>query len=303
MLKSLTKSIGCIGKVKKMTYKKVDLSFQSCNSEYDESSVVIFSSPMDATTSFRPGTRFAGNAIRVDSFGVEWYSPYRNRDLKDYRTSDIGDLDLPTGDVEASLAVIYKTAKQILKDGKKPMMVGGEHLVTYPVIQAMIEKYPDLHIIHLDAHTDLRDEFFGRKLSHATVLRRSHDLVGDGKIFQFGIRSGDRSEFEWAASGHTHLRKFDFEGLDEVVQKIKDKPVYITIDLDVLDPSVFPGTGTPEPGGMQYKDLLKAFDAFEHLENIVGGDLVELAPMIDPSGASTAVAAKSLREMILLLHK
>ncbi|MDD3124059.1 MAG: agmatinase [Candidatus Izemoplasmatales bacterium] len=286
-----------------MSFNKVDLSFQSCTSTYDDSNVVIFSSPMDATTSFRPGTRFAGNAIRVDSIGVEWYSPYRDMDLKDYKTSDIGDLDLPIGDVEGALSVINTTVKQILKDNKKPMMIGGEHLVTYPVIQAMVEKYPDLHIIHLDAHTDLRDEFFGRKLSHATVLRRCHDLLGDGKIYQFGIRSGDKSEFTWAALGHTFLRKFDFEGLDEAVNKIKDKPVYITIDLDVLDPSVFPGTGTPEPGGMQYKDLLNAFTAFEKLKNIVGADLVELSPMIDASGASTAVAAKSLREMVLLLHK
>ncbi len=286
-----------------MSYNKVDLSFQSCTETYDNANVVIFSSPMDATTSFRPGTRFAGNAIRVDSFGVEWYSPYRNMDLKNYKTTDIGDLDLPTGDVEACLKVIHDTATQILSDNKKPMMIGGEHLVTLPVIEAMVKKYPDLHIIHLDAHTDLRDEFFGRKLSHATVLRRCHDLVGDNRIYQFGIRSGDSSEFLWAASGHTYLRKFDFEGLEEATKKLKDVPVYITIDLDVLDPSVFPGTGTPEPGGMQYKDLLKAFDSFENLNHIVGADLVELAPMIDPSGASTAVAAKSLREMILLLHK
>ncbi|MBU1145878.1 MAG: agmatinase [Firmicutes bacterium] len=285
-----------------MSFNKVDLSFQSCNKTYEEASVIIFSSPMDATTSFRPGTRFAGNAIRVDSLGLEWYSPYRNKDLKDFKTSDIGDLDLPIGDVEGALDVIYKTTQVILKDNKKPMMIGGEHLVTYPVIKAMVEKYPNLHIIHLDAHTDLRDEFFGRKLSHATVIKRCHDLLGDGKIYQFGIRSGDKSEFDWAASGHTFLQKFDFEGLEAAIESIKDVPVYITIDLDVLDPSVFPGTGTPEPGGMMYKDLLKAFDAFEKLNKIVGADLVELSPMIDASGTSTAVAAKSLREMILLLH-
>ena len=152
-----------------MNFKKVDLSFQSCNAEYKDAKVVIFSSPMDATTSFRPGTRFAGNAIRVDSIGVEWYSPYRDMDLKNYQTTDIGDLDLPIGSVEAALKVIRKTTEKILKDHKKPMMIGGEHLVTLPVVEALVEKYPDLHIIHLDAHTDLRDEFFGRKLSHATV--------------------------------------------------------------------------------------------------------------------------------------
>lgn len=284
-------------------YKKVDLSFQSCDKEYKDSHVVLFSSPMDATTSFRPGTRFAGNAIRVDSLGVEWYSPYMEMDLKDYATCDIGDLPLPIGDVEAALDVIEATTKDILNDDKKPMMIGGEHLVTLPVVRALIKKYPDLHIIHLDAHTDLRETFFGRELSHATVLRRCFDLVGKGRIFQFGIRSGDRSEFEWANRGNTHLRKFDFVGLDQVVRQVKDKPVYITVDLDVLDPSIFPGTGTPEPGGVTYKELLQAIQLFKGLNHIVGADLVELSPHYDPSGVSTAVAAKTLREFILLLHK
>jgi agmatinase len=289
--------------VKKVNYKKVDLSFQSCTSEYKDADVVIFSSPMDATTSFRPGTRFAGNAIRVDSFGVEWYSPYRDMNLKDFKTCDIGDLDLPIGQVEEALNVIYKTTRHILKDGKKPMMIGGEHLVTYPVIKAMVEKYPDLHILHFDAHTDLREEFFGRKFSHATVLRRCHDLLGDGKIYQFGIRSGDSSEFRWAAEGHTFLRKFDLVGLEKAVETLKDQPVYITIDLDVLDPSVFPGTGTPEAGGITYKELLGAMDQFAKLNHLVGADIVELSPVLDASGGSTAVAAKTLREMVLLLHK
>ncbi|MFA7076302.1 MAG: arginase family protein, partial [Candidatus Izemoplasmatales bacterium] len=149
--------------------KKVDLSFQSCKSEYEESKVVLFSVPLDNTTSYRPGTRFAGNAIRVESIGIEWYSPYKDMDLKDYSTVDIGDLELPMGLVEESLDIVYDTTKQILRDNKLPMMIGGEHLVTYPVIRALAEKYEDLHIIHLDAHTDLREEFLGRKLSHATV--------------------------------------------------------------------------------------------------------------------------------------
>jgi agmatinase len=286
-----------------MKLTKVDLSFQSCKSAYEDASVVIYSVPMDATTSFRPGTRFAGNAIRVDSFGVEWYSPYRNADLNDFKTADIGDLDLPIGDVEAALDIVHATADKILSDNKVPMMVGGEHLVSYPAIKAAHEHYVNLHIIHLDAHTDLRKEFFGRKLSHATFMRHVHTLVGDGKIFQFGIRSGEKPEFDWADEGHVTMRKFDFEGLEALTKRLSDVPVYITIDLDVLDPAVFPGTGTPEPGGMTYKDLLSAFDAFENLGHIVGADIVELAPMLDPSGASTAVAAKTLREMVLILQK
>ena len=283
--------------------KKVDLSFQSCKSEYPESNVVLFSAPLDNTTSYRPGTRFAGNAVRVESIGIEWYSPYKEMDLKDYHTVDIGDLELPMGLVEESLDIIYDVSKKIVFDNKKPMMIGGEHLVTFPVVKALMEKYPSLHIIHLDAHTDLRDEFLGRKLSHATVIRRCYDILGDGRIYQFGIRSGDKHEFDFAKNGHTHMQKFNFDGLDEVIEKIKDKPVYITIDLDVLDPAVFPGTGTPEPGGMTFKDLLNAMKSFEKLNSVVGADLVELAPMLDGSNVSTVVAAKALREMILLLHR
>lgn len=276
--------------------------FQSCEGKYNESSVVIFSSPMDTTCSFRPGTRFAGENIRLDSFGMEWYSPYQDRDLKDYKTCDIGDLDLPIGDVNASLDIIYNTTKEILSDNKKSMMIGGEHLVTYPVVKAYFEKYNDLHLIHFDAHTDLRDEFFKMKFSHATVIRRCHDLLKDNKIFQFGIRSGEKDEFEWAKK-HTYLHKFDLETLDEVLELLKDKPVYITIDLDVLDPSIFPGTGTPEAGGITYKELQNAILKFEKLNNIVGADIVELSPHYDNSGVSNQVACKVLREMLLILHK
>lgn len=276
--------------------------FQSCDNTYEESNVVIFSSPMDATCSFRPGTRFAGPAIRQDSIGLEWYSPYFDMDLKDVKTCDIGDLDLPMGDVEKDLDEISRVTKLILDDNKKTMMIGGEHLVTLGTIREYVKKYPDLHIIHFDAHTDLREEFLGRELSHATVLRKCYDLLGDGRIYQFGIRSGDSSEFKWASEGHTHLRKFDLVGLDKCIEELKDKPVYITIDLDVLDPSVFPGTGTPEAGGITYKELQQAILDMRGLHNIVGADMVELSPHYDQSGVSTAVACKVLRELVLLLH-
>lgn len=276
--------------------------FQSCDNTYEESNVVIFSSPMDATCSFRPGTRFAGPAIRQDSIGLEWYSPYFDMDLKDVKTCDIGDLDLPMGDVEKDLDEISRVTKCILDDNKKTMMIGGEHLVTLGTIREYVKKYPDLHIIHFDAHTDLREDFLGRELSHATVLRKCYDLLGDGRIYQFGIRSGDSSEFKWANEGHTHLRKFDLVGLDKCIEALKDKPVYITIDLDVLDPSIFPGTGTPEAGGITYKELQQAILDMKGLHNIVGADIVELSPHYDASGVSTAVACKVLREMVLLLH-
>ena len=287
--------------ISKNRFKRNLQVFQSCDKEYKDSSVVIFSSPMDATCSFRPGTRFAGPAIRQDSIGMEWYSPYFNMDLKDYGTCDIGDLDLPMGDVEKDLKEISRVTSLILKDGNKTMMIGGEHLVTLGTIREYVKKYKDLNIIHFDAHTDLREEFLGRELSHATVLRKCYDLLEGGTIYQFGIRSGDRSEFEWAKT-HIHQHLFDTEGLDEAIEALKDKPVYITIDLDVLDPSVFPGTGTPEAGGITFKELEAAILKMRKLNNIVGADMVELSPDYDTSHVSTQVACKVLRELVLLLH-
>ena len=287
--------------ISKNRFKRNLQVFQSCDKEYKDSSVVIFSSPMDATCSFRPGTRFAGPAIRQDSIGMEWYSPYFNMDLKDYGTCDIGDLDLPMGDVEKDLKEISRVTSLILKDGKKTMMIGGEHLVTLGTIREYVKKYKDLNIIHFDAHTDLREKFLGRELSHATVLRKCYDLLDGGTIYQFGIRSGDRSEFEWAKT-HIHQHLFDTEGLDEAIEALKDKPVYITIDLDVLDPSVFPGTGTPEAGGITFKELEEAILKMRKLKNIVGADMVELSPDYDTSHVSTQVACKVLRELVLLLH-
>lgn len=267
---------------------------------YDNADLVLFGAPFDGTTSFRPGTRFAPPVIRTDSYGLETYSPYLDLDLEDYKQADIGDIDLPFGNTQKALNRIQETAASIIKAGKKPLMIGGEHLVSLPVITALKMQHDDLHIIHFDAHTDLRDDYLGEKLSHATVLRRAWDLLGDHHIFQFGIRSGTKEEFTWAKT-HTVLHPFDTQGLEEAVQKLKGKPVYLTIDLDVLDPSIFAGTGTPEPGGITMKELLAALVTMKGL-NFVGADVVELSPHYDASGVSTAAACKVIREVSLLLQ-
>lgn len=275
-------------------------SFIGFDSNFEESEIVLFSVPFDGTTSFRPGTRFAGSYMRNDSYALETYSPYLNKDLNDYKLFDLGEIEVYLGNSKKTLESIYSTTKKILDENKIPLMIGGEHLVTLGSIKAISEKYFDLHIIHFDAHTDLRDTFFGENLSHATVLRRVWDIVGDDKIFQFGIRSGSKKEFEWAEK-HTFLQKFEIDKINEIVESIIDKPIYITIDLDVLDPSCFSGTGTPEPGGISYKELIKAIKIMSKLKNIVGVDIVELSPMLDASGASTAVACKTLRELTLAI--
>ena len=277
-------------------------TFIGCDCEYSEADIVLFGAPFDSTTSFRPGARFGSAAIRHESFGIETYSPYQDKDLLDKKVFDSGDLELSFGSPDAALADIEAQSKKILDDGKLPILIGGEHLVTLGSVRAVFEKYPDMHIIHFDAHADLRDDYLGVNLSHACVLRRCYDLVGDGRIHQFCIRSGDREEFLFAKD-HTDMHKFTFDGLDEVVSELakNNTPVYFTIDLDCLDPSVFCGTGTPEAGGVSFMDLLNAILKVSKT-NIVGADINELAPMLDNSGASTAVARKVLRELILSIN-
>ncbi len=276
-------------------------TFIGCDKEYSESNIVIFGAPFDSTTSYRPGTRFASAAMRSESFGIETYSPYLDLDLvSDARVFDGGDLELPFGSPEAALGMIQDFTEEILADGKFPVMIGGEHLMTLAAVRAVAARYSNLHIIHFDAHADLRDDYLGVKLSHACVIRRCHEILGDDRIFQFGIRSGDRSEFAWADEGHVTMRKFDLRTLPEVAEKLADPPIYVTVDLDVLDPSQFPGTGTPEAGGVTFTELREALKIALG-RNVVAMDMNELSPALDHSGASTALACKLMREALLMI--
>jgi agmatinase len=276
-------------------------TFLGCDADYADAKLALFGAPFDSTTSFRPGARFGPAAMRHESFGLETYSPYQDADLTDCAVFDSGDLELCFGDTQSALADIQARAAEILRDGKLPLLLGGEHLVTLGAVRAALEQHPDLHIIHFDAHADLRNDYLGAKLSHACVLRRCHDLVGDGRIHQFCIRSGERAEFRFA-SAHTDFHPFDFQGLEEAVIQLKAQkvPVYFTIDLDCLDPSAFPGTGTPEAGGVSFLQLLSAIRTV-CTTNVVAADVNELAPMLDQSGMSTATACKVVRELILAL--
>ena len=274
----------------------VPMVFMGCESSYDEADLVMFGAPFDGTCSYRPGSRFAGAAVCTESYGIETYSPYLERDLADLSVFDAGELDLPFGNISEVLERIEEAASEIISDGKKMLMIGGEHLVTLGAVRAAAKKHPGLNILHFDAHADLRDDYMGERLSHATVIRRCHELVG-GKVHQFGIRSMTREEDLWARE-NVIQRKYDFETLDETIDDLRGKPVYLTIDLDVLDPSIFPGTGTPEPGGVSFTDLISAVHRVKGLD-IVGCDVNELAPHYDGSGVSTVVACKVIRELIL----
>lgn len=276
-------------------------TFLACDAAYEDAKLVLFGAPFDSTTSYRPGTRFGPSAIRHESFGIETYSPYQDLDLEDYSIFDSGDLELSFGNSELALADIEDRTSIILEDGKLPLMIGGEHLVTLGTVRSVLKRYPDLHVIQFDAHADLRQEYLGAPLSHACVMRRCHDLLGDGRIHQFCIRSGEREEFRFAKD-HTDMHKFGFEGLAELIEDLRAKktPIYLTIDLDCLDPGYFPGTGTPEAGGVSFPELLNAILTVTK-GNVVAADINELAPNLDQSGASTALACKLTRELMLAL--
>lgn len=275
--------------------------YMSCEASFEEATTIIYGAPFDGTVSNRPGTRFAADAIRSESYGLETYSPFLNKDLEDVRIMDSGDVDITIGNKVKVLEELEETARTILNAGKLPFMIGGEHLVTLGPMRAVLEKYPDTVLVQLDAHTDLRDDYMGEPLSHATVVRRIHDFIGDNRIYQYGIRSGTKEEFDWSEK-HTVLEKFSIDTLKDLPDIIGNAPVYVTIDLDCLDPSIFPGTGTPEPGGLTYKELEPAFKVFEQL-NVVAADIVELSPPYDHSGVSNAVAAKVARELMLSITK
>jgi agmatinase len=277
-------------------------TFIGCESNYTDADIVLYGAPFDSTTSYRPGARFGPAAMRHESYGLETYSPYQDKDLTDIKVFDSGDMELCFGSSESALKDIEARAETILQDGKFPLLLGGEHLVTLGAVRAAACKYPAMHIIHFDAHADLRQDYLGAELSHACVLRRCHDILGDGRIHQFCIRSGDREEFTFAKT-HTEMHKFDFSGLEALTAELcrTQVPVYLTIDLDCLDPSCFPGTGTPEAGGMTFMQLLNAILTVSKT-NIIGADVNELAPMLDASGVSTAMACKVLRELLLALN-
>lgn len=276
--------------------------FMEMECDYEESDVVVFGAGFDGTTSNRPGTRFASSAMRNEFYGLETYSPLLELDLQDFNICDIGDLELSMGDTDKVLNEIYEETKEILNDDRFPFMIGGEHLVTLPAFKAVHEKYNDVYVLHFDAHTDLREEYNNNKNSHATVIKRVWDIIGDGKIFQFGIRSGTKEEFDFALKEkHTYMETHTIDTFWKIVSTLGGKNVYLTIDLDVLDPSIFPGTGTPEPGGITYRKFEQIFKILKNSNiNLVGCDIVELSPDYDRSNVSTVVACKILRELSLV---
>ncbi|MDX8361030.1 MULTISPECIES: agmatinase [Bacillaceae] len=267
----------------------------------EESDAVIYGMPMDWTVSFRPGSRFGPARIREVSLGLEEYSPYVDRHLDEVKYYDAGDIPLPFGNPARSLEMIEEFVTKVLQANKFPLGLGGEHLVSWPVFKAMYNKYQDMAIIHIDAHADLREEYEGEPLSHSTPIRKACELIGAENVYSFGIRSGMKEEFQFAKDSGMYMAKFDVvEPLKEVLPKLAGRNVYVTIDIDVLDPAHAPGTGTAEAGGITSKELLDAITLISNSKlNIIGADLVEVAPAYDPTEQTQIAASKFVREILL----
>lgn len=275
--------------------------FIKSHPNYEESEAVIYGMPMDWTVSYRPGSRFGPSRIREVSIGLEEYSPYLDKELDEVKYFDAGDIPLPFGNPQRSIEMIEDYIDKLLADGKYPLGMGGEHLVSWPVMKAMYKKYPDLAIIHFDAHTDLRDDYEGEPLSHSTPIKKIANLIGPTNVYSFGIRSGMKEEFQWAKEVGMHISKFEvLEPLKEILPTLAGRPVYLTIDIDVLDPAHAPGTGTVDAGGITSKELLASVHAIANSDvKVVGSDLVEVAPIYDHSEQTANTASKIIREMIL----
>jgi len=276
-----------------------ETSFISSKASFPESQAVILGCPFDGTASFRPGARFGPSAIRRASWGIETYSPYLKRDLSQLRLHDMGDLELPLGEKDASLAIIREAVRRILSAKKFPILLGGDHLISLPAVEDVLKTYPRLHLVHIDAHTDLREEYLGEVFSHSTVMRKTVDRLGKGRLFQIGIRSGTKEEFALAQRIKS-IVPANHNSLRTMAEHIGKQPVYVSVDLDVIDPGLLPGVGTPEPGGLTFQGFISILKELQRL-HVVGFDLVELTPDYDPSQISSVTASVILREMILTL--
>ena len=258
----------------------------------------LFGVPYDGTTSFRPGTRFGPAAIREVSQGLETYCPQLEMDLEDLAFADLGAVDIPFGAPEPVVEAVQQATGTVLDLGLKPLMLGGEHSISSGAVAAVAEQHPDLVLVQLDAHADLREEWLGARHSHACAMRRCLEVLPSGDLLQLAIRSGTRDEFQELQSSGRRIT--DAAALQQALKPLQGKPIYLTVDLDWFDPAVLPGTGTPEPGGFLWRDFAAVVEVLrEH--RLIAADVVELAPQLDTSGVSSVLAAKVTRSLILLM--
>lgn len=277
-------------------------------SEFHPNGIHLLGFEFDGTACFRKGTRHGPEAIRDVVYGIEGYSPYLDLDLEN--VTDIYDLgNLPVGetgdadkDWQQATDAFFSLAKNhnFKKENIRVVTLGGEHSISYAPIKTYLDNFDDLVLVHLDAHADLRDGYEGHYFSHASIIRRSLDHFRSGhELIQYGIRSGTKEEYD-----EMRKRKSVMTSREEFFNKIAsipaDRPIYMTLDLDFFDPAYFPGTGTPEAGGEDFHCFIKLMKMFKE-KNLVGADITELSPELDPSNNSSVFACKVLREVMIIL--
>ena len=293
-------------KVKNLsTFNNDGAIFMGAKRSIDNCKVSLFGVPYDGTSCFKPGSRFGPSAVREDSYGIETYCPQLNLDLEDINFADLGSLDVPIGDAKLIIEYVKDATDILLENNLNPLFIGGEHSITSGIIKSIITHYPDLIMIQLDAHADLRDEWLGNKFSHACTMRRCLEILPSKKIFQIAIRSGTKLEFmemKKTKSLIPHTLGDNAKYLERALEGINGTPIYLTVDLDWFDPSIMPGTGTPEPGGYFWRDFAAIIEVLKS-HNLIGADIVELSPKLDNSGISSILAAKVVRSLIMLLDK
>lgn len=268
------------------------------NCDFKGTEFGILGVPFDSTSSYRPGSRFGPLWIRKELLEITKPEAYFKK-----KVFDLGNISVVHGNLQETNRMVEETLQQAFKENPNFVLIalGGEHSISYSPIKVLAEKHKNLQVAHFDAHADLMDDYLGEKWSHATVMKRAHDLGAKPirgadsikkaydmgiDIVQFGVRVVDESEKE--------LRKKLKKKLDP------KRPTYISIDMDVLEPGLYPGVETPEPGGFTFTELLKLL---KPIKNVVGFDIVETNPLFDKGDVTSVAAAKIVLEMILTIKK
>ncbi len=286
-------------------FDKEGSNFMGSRDINDNCSIGIFGVNYDGTTSYKPGTRFGPHAIRNVSQSLETYCPLLKKDLNEIKYFDAGSLKVNINCTQSVIKTVKLATESFIKSNLKPLVLGGEHSITIGIIEALIQKYPNLILIQLDAHADLRESYQDNKFSHACTIKRCIEILPTEKVFQVGIRSGTKEEFKIMNNNNQLINLKAGESkskLKKALDPYKEYPIYLTIDLDWFDPSLLSGTGTPEPGGFFWDDFEEIIQILKSFQ-LVGGDIVELSPDIDNSGVSSIVAAKATRTLIMTLDK
>ncbi len=280
--------------------RPVSPQFIACTRSLSEAGIVVYGIPFEGRVNLRKGADGGPRDLRLASDSIETYSPVLRRDLEDLPLCDLGDCELPDGaPPREQLDTARADIASWWRPGLIPFMLGGDHTATVPVMEALFPSFPDLRVLQLDAHPDTREEFLGERFNYASAMARVMDVVGEDRVWQVGIRTGSREEWE---RERPHIfpshAVHPYDAVRRLLPELLGHPLYVTIDVDVLDPSEAPGTGSPEPGGLRVPELIEIVRLLSPCR-VIGGDLVEVAHAWDPSGRTGIAASSVIREAML----